>query len=133
MRGLPESPLRVLVVDDNTDTAESLAFLLQMSGHDTRVAHTGTDAIAEAKNFHPTAVLLDVGLPDMSGYEVAQRLRAHLEFRHTILIAATGYNRDSDRARAFEVGFDHYLVKPFDPNCLDKLIQPRTVPLAIPA
>ncbi len=113
--GHPGTPIRVLVVDDNVDTAESLSWLLQSCGHDVRVAHSGTGAVAAARDFCPDAVLLDVGLPDIDGFEVARRLRAAPECKRTVLVASTGYSRDRDRTRASEAGFDHYLVKPFDP------------------
>jgi two-component system CheB/CheR fusion protein len=117
-----DSPPRVLVVDDNADTAESLSWLLQALGHEVRVAHAGAEAIDQARQFRPHAVLLDVGLPDLDGYEVARRLRAAPDHAGTLLIAATGHNRDRDRRRAAEAGFDHYLVKPFDPARVDQLL-----------
>src|SRR5688500_13011309 len=115
MPGTINPPLRVLVVDDNIDTAQSLSWLLESSGHEVRAAHRGLDAIDAALDFRPDAVLLDVGLPDVDGFEVARRLRALPGFERTLLIAATGYSRDHHRRRAAEAGFDHYLIKPFDP------------------
>jgi CheY-like chemotaxis protein len=119
------SSLRVLVVDDNTDTALSLSLLLECSGHQTRVAHTGQTALKEAAAFLPDAVVLDLGLPDMDGFEIAQRLRASPAFEHIFLVASTGYSREADRRRATEVGFDHYLVKPFDVDQLDEALASR--------
>jgi two-component system CheB/CheR fusion protein len=129
MMGHTDSPLRVLVVDDNVDTAESLSWLLQSFGHDVRTAHTGLGAIDAAHDFRPDAVLLDVGLPDVDGFEVARRLRAAPGFDRTVLVAATGYSRDRDRVRAAEAGFDHYLVKPFDPGRFDRLLTPPREPV----
>ena len=118
----PSSPRRVLIVDDNADTADSLSWLVQAFGHEVRIAHDGTGAITAADDFRPDAVLLDVGLPDIDGFEVARRLRARPEFARTLLVASTGFNREKDRQRAAEVGFDHFLVKPFDPSRIDQLL-----------
>ncbi|VTR92783.1 histidine kinase : Uncharacterized protein OS=Asticcacaulis sp. AC466 GN=AEAC466_02040 PE=4 SV=1: Response_reg [Gemmata massiliana] len=131
--GSANTPLRVLVVDDNVDTTESLSWLLQSFGHDVRVAHSGLAAIDAARDFGPDAVLLDVGLPDIDGFEVARRLRAAPDFERTVLVASTGYNRDRDRDRAAEVGFDHYLVKPFDPRRFVQLLTAPRRAEAVPA
>ena len=125
MWGSGESPTRVLIVDDNVDTAESLALLLEVCGHEVRAVHAGADAVRAAGEFRPDAVLLDIGLPDVDGFEVARRLRAAPGFRDVLLVAATGYNRPRDRDRAAEVGFDCYLVKPFDPTRLSHLLAAR--------
>ena len=127
MRASADSPYRVLVVDDNPDTAWSLAWLLESSGHEVRVALSGFAAIEAVSDFHPDAVLLDVGLPDLDGFEVARRLRALPALAHTVLVAATGYNRDQDRRRATEAGFDHYLVKPFDHRRISQFLANRRV------
>jgi two-component system CheB/CheR fusion protein len=113
----------VLVVDDNTDTAASLGWLLEAFGHEAAVAHTGAAALDAARATRPDAIVLDLGLPDLEGLEVARRLRALPEFRHTLLIASTGFNQERDRLRARDAGFDHYLVKPFDPNRLDEVLR----------
>ncbi len=107
-------PVRVLVVDDNRDTAASLAFLFGSWGHEVRTAHDGPTALATAQEFLPDAILLDIGLPQLDGFEVAQQLRARPEFARTLLVAASGYTRNEDRRRAAEVGIDLYLVKPFN-------------------
>lgn len=111
--------LRVLVVDDNADTAWGLSRLLQLHGHDVEVAHDGPAAVASAREARPDAVLLDIGLPGMSGYEVARKIREEPSCRHARLIAVTGYGQDKDRARTREAGFDDHLTKPVD---LDKLL-----------
>ncbi len=108
----PAQPLRVLMVDDLVDTAKSLAMLLRRSGHDVRIAHSGPDALAAAAEYHPEVVLLDIGLPGMSGYEVARRMRQSPEHNNTKLIALTGYGQESDQQRSREAGFDYHLVKP---------------------
>jgi len=111
---------RILVVDDNHDSAESLALLLELQGHDVRTAFTGPAAIETASAFRPEIVLLDIGLPGMDGYEVARRLRADLG--RVRLIALTGYGRDEDRDRSREAGFDHHLVKPVDLEALKRML-----------
>ncbi len=111
--GLPaERPLRVLVVDDNVDTAESLAMLLLEARHDVRLAHDGPSALESALEFRPHVMLLDIGLPNMDGYEVAQRIRQHPALQNMALVALTGYGLDADCQRSRRAGFDHHLVKP---------------------
>lgn len=127
------TPLRVLVVDDNVDTAESLSWLLQSYGHDVRIAHSGLGAVDAARDFRPAAILLDVGLPDIDGFEVARRIRATPGLDRTVLVAATGYSRDRDRVRATEAGFDHYMVKPFDPRRFSQLLTAPGWSEAVPA
>jgi DNA-binding response OmpR family regulator len=114
---------RILIADDNRDAAESLAMLLEMAGHEVRVAHHGQGAISLAQVFRPDTALLDIGMPDMSGYEVAQALRGEAWAEKVRLIALTGWGQDSDRRRAIEAGFDHHLIKPVDPEKLTALIE----------
>jgi PAS domain S-box-containing protein len=106
--------LRVLVVDDNVDTAESMAMLLKVSGHQVRMAHTGPTALEAALDYRPNVVLLDIGLPEMDGYEVAKRIRQQPVLQNVMLVAMTGYGQDTDRLRSQEVGFNAHLVKPAD-------------------
>src|SRR5690606_21409464 len=113
---------RILVVDDNLDAAETLAMLLEMAGHEVRVAHLGRAALSLAQAFRPDTALLDIGLPDMSGYDVAQSLRREPWAAHILLIALTGWGQDDDRRRALEAGFDHHLIKPVDTDRLAELI-----------
>jgi CheY-like chemotaxis protein/anti-sigma regulatory factor (Ser/Thr protein kinase) len=113
---------RVLVVDDNRDAAESLAMLLGVGGHDVRTAHDGPTALAVAAASRPEVVFLDIGLPRMDGYEVARRLRQQVGLRQALIVAVTGYGREEDRRRAEEAGFDAHLVKPADPEELQKLL-----------
>jgi two-component system CheB/CheR fusion protein len=117
---IPQS-CRVLVVDDNIDSAHSLAMLLQLRGHCTAMAHSGPAALDQAEQFRPDLVLLDIGLPGMDGYEVARRLRRHPELRRTVIAALTGYGRAEDMKLSREAGFDHHLVKPVDLRRLDAL------------
>jgi signal transduction histidine kinase len=114
----PSTRRRILVADDNRDAAESLAMLLEMAGHEVRVAHLGQAAVSLAQVFRPDTALLDIGMPDMSGYEVAENLRREPWAAGIQLIALTGWGQESDRRRALEAGFDHHLVKPIDPDQL---------------
>jgi len=103
-----------LVVEDNVDAAQSLAMLLQVSGHQVRMAHTGPTALEAALDYRPNVVLLDISLPEMDGYEVAKRIRQQPVLHNVVLVAMTGYGRDADRQRSQEVGFNAHLVKPVD-------------------
>src|SRR2546421_1492363 len=113
---------RVLVVDDNVDSADSIAMLLQVSGHEVRVAYSGQDALDMAAKYQPDIVLLDIGLPVMDGYEVARRLRADTQLEKVKLIAVTGYGQESDRLQSREAGFDFHLVKPVDSQKLEEVL-----------
>ena len=108
------APRRVLVVDDNADTARTMSRLLSLSGHEVRVALDGDAALAEADAWGPDVVLLDIGLPGRDGYQVAEALRSRPALAGTALVAVTGYGQDSDRRRSAGSGFDHHLVKPVD-------------------
>jgi signal transduction histidine kinase/ActR/RegA family two-component response regulator len=113
---------RVLIADDNCDAADSLALLLELSGHEVRVAHLGHSALSLAQTFHPEVALLDIGMPDLSGYEVARALRREPWASDLQLIALTGWGQDEDRRRTREAGFDHHLTKPIDSDQLERLI-----------
>jgi two-component system CheB/CheR fusion protein len=115
-------PRRVLVVDDNVDSADMVALLLKLSGHQVRLAHSGPDALTAAEDFLPELILLDIGLPGMNGYEVARRLRQQPQFAETVLAALTGYGQESDRQRSKEAGFDLHYVKPLAPKTLEALV-----------
>jgi len=106
--------LRVLVVDDNVDTAESLVLLVKLLGHNVRMAHDGLVALQSAIDYQPNVVLLDIGLPGLTGYEVASRIREQASLNGILLVAVTGYGQESDRLLALQAGFDHHLVKPID-------------------
>jgi CheY-like chemotaxis protein len=114
-KAVPTGPaLRVLVVEDNADMAESLELLLQISGHDVRTAHDGPTALEAADDFQPNVVLLDIGLPGLDGFEIAKRLRGLPVFQNVMLVAMTGYGQEADRRRSQEAGFNHHLLKPVD-------------------
>jgi len=119
---LPAVKSRVLVVDDSEDGAESLAMLLQLSGHETHIAHDGVEAIEAAERLRPDVVLLDIGLPRLNGYEVGSRLRKKPWAKDLALVALTGWGQDEDRHRSREAGFDAHLVKPVDYGALLKLL-----------
>ncbi len=112
---------RILIIDDNVDTAHGLARLLRLLGHDVRAAHDGPAAIAEALAFRPEFILLDIGLPNMDGYQVARQLRTQ-GLQDAVIIAISGYGREEDRLRSREAGFNYHLVKPVDYNSLISLI-----------
>jgi PAS domain S-box-containing protein len=113
---------RVLVVDDNIDAANSIAMILRLSGYDVRCAYDGPAALKTARSYHPEVVVLDIGLPVMSGYEVARQLRSEREFEHVPLVAVTGYGQEEDRHRSFEAGFNCHLTKPVDVFALQAFI-----------
>jgi signal transduction histidine kinase len=115
-------PVRVLVVEDNLDAAESLATLLRLWGHDVRVVHDGLDALDAARAYRPEVVLLDIGLPGLDGYQVAERLRSEVGLDHTLLVAMTGYGQPEDRRRSREAGIHHHFVKPVEPFVLRNLL-----------
>lgn len=116
----PGSPQRVLIVDDNADAAQSLALLARAWGHEVAIAHDGPSALQLVQRFAPERALVDIGLPGMSGYELARRLRAL--HPHLYLVAMTGYGRQEDRRAAHAAGFDMHLVKPANPQELQALL-----------
>jgi two-component system CheB/CheR fusion protein len=120
----PAGPLlrRVLVVDDNTDTAESLAMLLRLKGHEVRIAYDGPAALETARSFQPEVVLLDIGLPGLDGYQVATRLRRRRRTAGSLLVALTGYGQEEDKLRAQDAGFDFHLTKPVAPQAIYDLL-----------
>jgi PAS domain S-box-containing protein len=109
---------RVLIVDDNVDAADSIAMLLQASGFSVRCVYDGVSALSVASSYRPDVFVLDIGLPDITGYEVAKRLRAIPDFARTPIVAVTGYGQHSDRMRSREAGIDHHMTKPVDPDSL---------------
>ncbi len=113
---------RILVVDDNHDSALSLAMMLSIMGHETRTAHDGESAVATAESFLPDVVLLDIGLPKLNGYEVAQRIRENAWGQSMFLIAVTGWGQEEDRQRSSEVGLNVHMVKPVEPAALERLL-----------
>lgn len=123
----PAPPRRVLVVDDNVGSAQMMSIMLtKFWKHDVRIAHDGQQALEVAQEHRPDVVFLDIGLPTISGYEVARQLREKPEFQQILLIALTGYDEDEDRRRVQEAGFDEHLVKPASAGSLQQLfIHPK--------
>jgi two-component system CheB/CheR fusion protein len=120
----PNPPRRVLIADDNRDGAESLGMLLNLSGHEVFLAHSGKEALSVAKEQRPDVAVLDIGMPDLSGYEVAQRIRLEPWGEQITLIALTGWGQENDKRRARAAGFDHHCTKPVDPDDLQRFFAP---------
>jgi CheY-like chemotaxis protein len=125
--------LRILVADDNQDNAESLAMLLMMMGHDVRTALDGAGAVETAESFQPQAVLLDLGMPKLNGYEAARRIRALPGGDTIVLIAQSGWSQPEDRRRSREAGFDHHVIKPIATGLLERLLGRRPAPGVVAA
>jgi CheY-like chemotaxis protein len=113
--------LRILVVDDNQDTAQSMGELLEILGHQAQVAYDGPKAVEMATAFQPQVVLLDIGLPIIDGYEVARRMR-QAGLKDAMLVALTGYGREEDREKAHQAGFDMHFTKPIELDALQKVL-----------
>jgi CheY-like chemotaxis protein len=116
------APVRVLVVDDNYDAADSLGMLVECLGAEVRVVHDGPAALHALETFQPAMVLLDIGMPGMDGYEVARRVRQQPQFQNVTLIALTGWGQDEDRRRSHAAGIDYHLIKPPDIDTLQALM-----------
>lgn len=123
----PSERLRIMVVDDNVDAAAMLALLLETQGHQVLVEHDSTRALQAARAVAPHVCLLDIGLPDMDGYELARRLRAQPETTASVLIAVTGYGQESDRENSLAAGFDHHLIKPVDIKMLYPILRQSSI------
>ena len=103
---------RVLIIEDNTDAADTLRDVLEMDGHEVAVAYSGPEGLATAREFHPDLVLCDIGLPGMDGYDVARLFRADENLKHVHLVALSGYARPEDLTRAADAGFERHIAKP---------------------
>jgi len=122
-----KSLLRVLIVDDNQDGADSLSEMLKMMGHDTRTAYGGQEGVDMAGAYRPDVVLLDIGMPGLNGYEACRLIRAQPKGKDVMLIALTGWGQDEDRRRSHDAGFDHHMVKPVSPQALMRMMAVLTV------
>jgi CheY-like chemotaxis protein len=120
------SALRILIVDDNRDSATTLSTLLRQLGHQTLTAFDGEEAVSKARSFSPDVVLLDIGLPKLNGYEVCRWIRAQGSSRSIVIIAQTGWGQDETRQKTSDAGFDHHMVKPLDPSALVKILNDLT-------
>ena len=118
----PSAVHRILVVDDNPDSAESLALLLEISGNQTHIAHDGLEALEMAEKVLPNLILLDIGLPKLNGFEVCQRIRQQPWGKNIVVVALSGWGQDQDRQKSKESGFDRHLVKPVDEKTLLDLL-----------
>jgi CheY-like chemotaxis protein len=122
------APLRVLVIDDSQDVAQTIGWMLEEMGHDYRLLHDGREALDAARAYQPDAILLDIGMPGMNGYEVCRMLRRDERLGSVPIIAQTGWGQEKDKASAAEAGFDHHLVKPVGFGALEALLASLTVP-----
>ena len=118
---------RVLVADDNRDAADTLSAILELDGHDVRTAYDGMEALQIAEKFAPQVALLDIGMPNLNGYQTARRLRQQSWGSSMLLVALTGWGQEQDRRQATAAGFDVHLVKPGDPQIIGALIE-QSVP-----
>jgi CheY-like chemotaxis protein/anti-sigma regulatory factor (Ser/Thr protein kinase) len=113
---------RVLVIDDNVDAAESIAMILRLKGHQALCIFDGQSALRMVEQYKPEIVVIDIGLPGMTGYEVAKSLREHPVAKHLLLVAVTGYGQQEDRSMALGAGFDEHMTKPVDPDVLNEFL-----------
>jgi CheY-like chemotaxis protein len=115
-------PLRIVVVDDNVDAAQSLSMVLSFGGHDIRTVCSATEALETAQEHKPDVMFIDIEMPGMNGYELAEHLLQSNEFKNTVLVATTGYGQQEARQRGMQAGFAHYLVKPIDRQTVEDLL-----------
>ena len=118
----PTTRFRILVVDDNVDSAVSLGMMLKIMGHEPRIAHDGHEAVDAAAEFEPEVLLLDIGLPKLNGYEVCRKVRETAAGKDAVVIALSGWGQEDDKARSREAGFNYHMVKPVDPAALGKFL-----------
>jgi CheY-like chemotaxis protein len=121
-----EQPLikrRILVADDNLDAASSLGMLLEMMGHQVCIVHDGVKAVERAATFHPDIILLDLGMPQLNGYEACARIREQPSNKKTLIVALTGWTQDDKKQRSQQAGFDFHLIKPVELPALEKLLR----------
>jgi CheY-like chemotaxis protein len=119
---MPIKGRRILVIDDNKDAAQILGMVLEMSGHEVHLGYDGEQAVAMARDLLPEIALVDIGLPKLNGYGVAQNIRAEPWGEKMVLIALTGWGQEEDKRRAIAAGFNFHLTKPVDPDQVDALI-----------
>jgi CheY-like chemotaxis protein len=124
--GVRTNPRRVLIADDNRDAAESLALLLRLEGHEVTVVHNGREAVATFNTLFPEVAVLDIGMPEINGYEVARQLRQQSSGRPVMLIAVTGWGQEADKSQALAAGFNHHFTKPIQPQELIVLLRSDT-------
>jgi CheY-like chemotaxis protein len=120
---VPRAKRRILVVDDNHDSAMSLRMMLKLLGNDVKTTHDGLAAIEAAEQFRPDLILLDIGLPKLNGYDACRRMREQSWSAGMVIVALTGWGQAEDRRRSQEAGFDHHLIKPVEFAALQKILQ----------
>lgn len=123
-RGSFRRRLRIVVADDQRDAVDTLTEILRLEGHETRGVYDGLNVVDAVEDFGPHAVLLDIGMPRLSGYEIASMLRDRLGAKTPLLIAVTAYKKDADRILAKRAGFDHHVAKPYDSRTILDLLEP---------
>jgi CheY-like chemotaxis protein len=116
--------MKIVIADDNRDSADSMAMLLEAGGHEVHVAYDGVQAVETAGRTRPEVILLDIGMPKMNGFECARAIRGQAWAAATLLIALTGWGQEEDKRRALEAGFDRHLTKPVDPVKLEGALRP---------
>ncbi|TAK34486.1 MAG: response regulator, partial [Lysobacteraceae bacterium] len=124
----PVTKRNILIVDDNIDAAESLAMILRLAGHQVVTAHTAASALQTAAQIRPDVIVLDIGLPEVNGYELARKMRGQPDLAGAVLIALSGYGRDEDRQHGVEAGFDHHFTKPVDYQALNAVLEAAPTP-----
>ncbi|MCE9563867.1 MAG: response regulator [Planctomycetes bacterium] len=129
----PLPPLSILIVEDQEEVAQSLAELLRLIGHETRVARSGEDALTQIDSQLPDVILLDIGLPGMNGWEVARQIRDRAKRRQPVVVAVTGFGLEADKWRSADAGADLHLVKPVAPAVLVQLLERVREHLAMPS
>lgn len=118
-----QNSLRVLVVDDNVDSAKTTGWMLEFMGHQPSLIHDGLKALEAAKQQNPDVIMLDIGLPGMNGYDICRELRKDPLFKDTMMIAQTGWGQEKDRQQARDAGFNHHLVKPVKMEQITELLK----------
>ncbi|KQS30951.1 response regulator [Dyadobacter sp. Leaf189] len=121
---------RILVVDDNRDAADTLAMMLKLTGYETKACYSGRDGVAAAESYRPMAIVLDIGMPDITGYEACRLIRDTAWGQSALIVALTGYGADEDRQKSTEAGFDVHLLKPVDLPELSRLLKEKQSSLA---
>ena len=119
----PAARRRILVADDNIDAASSLAMLLEIMGNETRVVHDGIEAVELAATFRPDVILLDIGMPRLNGFDACARIRMQPANHGAVIVALTGWTQEETKQRSQQAGFDFYLVKPVEPDTLEKMLR----------
>lgn len=114
---------RILVADDNEDSASAMTIILKLLGNEVRTAHDGLEAVKIAEEFRPELILLDIGMPEMNGFDVCRHIRQQPWAGNVIIAALTGWGQDEDKRLSLEAGFNHHLVKPVDPYALETLLK----------